>query len=105
MRIAGHEALNSVRQDNAIREGGQVSQGKFREATASTKDAAADRIELSSRARTIRRIQEILGQIPEIREDRVAEAKAALKNGTLYLDGTTLTPKLLATLRTTSQGA
>jgi anti-sigma28 factor (negative regulator of flagellin synthesis) len=47
----------------------------------------------------------MLGQIPEIREDRVAEAKAALKNGTLYLDGTTLTPKLLATLRTTSQGA
>jgi len=104
MRIAGHEALNSVRQDNAIREGGQVTQGKFREETASTASAGADRLELSSRARTIRRIQEILGQTPEIREDRVAEARAALKSGTLDLGGTALTPKLLATLRTTSLG-
>jgi flagellar biosynthesis anti-sigma factor FlgM len=105
MRIAGRETLNSVRQDNAIREGGQVTQGQFREETARTQSAGADRIELSSRARTIRRIQEILGQTPEIREDRVAEARAALKNGMLYLGGTALTQKLLATLRTTSLGA
>ncbi|HEY7494439.1 MAG TPA: flagellar biosynthesis anti-sigma factor FlgM [Candidatus Tectomicrobia bacterium] len=104
MRIAGHGSLNGIRQDNAIREGGQVTQGKFREATASPENAGADRIELSSRARTIRRIQEILGQTPEIREDRIAEARAALKSGTLYLGGTALTPKLLATLRPTSLG-
>jgi flagellar biosynthesis anti-sigma factor FlgM len=102
MRITGHEALNSVRQENAIREGGQVIQGKFREERARTGSAGADRIELSSRARTMRRIQEIVGQTPEIREDRVAEAKAALKSGTLDLGGIALMPKLLATLRTTS---
>jgi flagellar biosynthesis anti-sigma factor FlgM len=104
MRIAGHEALNSVRQENAIREGGQVIQGKLREETASAESASVDRVELSSHARTIRRIQEILGQTPEVREDRVAKAKAALKSGTLDLGGMVLMPKLLATLPTTSQG-
>jgi flagellar biosynthesis anti-sigma factor FlgM len=105
MRITGHEALNSVGQDNAIRESGQVIHGKFRQDTTGMERAAVDRIELSSRARTIRRIQEILGQTPEIREDRVAEARAALKSGTLDLGGRALMPKLLATLRTTSRGA
>jgi hypothetical protein len=53
----------------------------------------------------IRRIQKILGQTPEIREDRVAEVKVALQSGMLDLGGTALMPKLLATLRTTSRGA
>ena len=104
MRIAGHEALNILRHDNAVRGGGQVTQGKSPEETASAEISGIDRVELSSRARDIQRIQDVLRQTPEIREDRVAEAKAALHSGTLYLGGADLTPKLLATLHHTDLG-
>lgn len=104
MRIAGHEALNIVRHDNAVREGGLVTQGKSPEATASAAISGTDRVELSARVRDIQRIQEVLQQTPEVREDRVAEAKTALQSGTLSLGGAELTPKLFATLRHTGLG-
>lgn len=48
-----------------------------------------------SRSRDIRYAQEIVQETPEIREERVAAAKLALRNGTLTLRGKDLADKLL----------
>lgn len=104
MRITGYEALNSARHDNVVREGGPVTQGKSPAVTVSTVISGPDRVELSARVRDIQRIQEVVQQTPEMREDRIAEAKTALQSGTLSLGGAELTPKLLATLRHTDVG-
>ena len=63
--------------------------------TAGASTPKTDAIELSSRAKQTQRIHDTLQDTPEVRDARVAEAKRALAEGTLNLNGQDLAAKLL----------
>lgn len=48
---------------------------------------------------TFERMRQVVDQAPDIRADRVAAARLALKNGTLPLSGAALAEAMLRTLR------
>jgi anti-sigma28 factor (negative regulator of flagellin synthesis) len=49
-----------------------------------------------ARDRDIQRAKQLVEEAPEIREERVAAAKRALRTGTLNLEGTELAEKMLS---------
>ena len=63
--------------------------------TAGASEPKTDVIELSSRAKETQRLHDTLQDTPEVRDARVAEAKRALEEGTLNLNGQDLAAKLL----------
>jgi flagellar biosynthesis anti-sigma factor FlgM len=101
MRVLGYEGINHLgRVEHAVRENREVPRdmpGKW-QLTAEIPVADADKVELSSRARDVHRIQRILSETPEIREVRVAEARYAVQTGTLDLSGQNLADKVLLDL-------
>ena len=95
MRITSQDTTNAPRPENAVRSNA-VSRTKAAEGVEhSSEVSSADKVELSSQARDIQRAQEVAQEAPEIRADRVEEARRALQNGTLNLHGKDLADKLL----------
>jgi len=96
MRIDGQEVANSTRRpDNAVRNN-TVSHAKSSEGVDNSSEVStSDKVELSSQARNIQRAQEVAQEAPEIRADRVEQARRALQSGALNLNGQDLAAKLL----------
>lgn len=96
MRIAGQDPANTTRRTEGPVRSSEVSRTQSaQEVDTSNEVSTSDRVELSSQARTIQRAREAAQQAPEIREDRVAQAKQALQDGTLPLSGSDLAEKIL----------
>ena len=53
--------------------------------TSAVRTTPASRVEISDRANEVRRVAELIKQLPEVREDRVQELKAQIENGTYYV--------------------
>lgn len=45
-----------------------------------------DQVQLSSRSKEFNRIKEVLEQAPDVREEKVAELKASIQNGSYSVD-------------------
>ena len=92
MRVSGHDHIGGeklVHESNGATKEAQIQQEK------NAQVSAPDRVELSSKAKDIQRIKEILEKVPEIRENRVEEAKKALESGTLQLGGKERADKII----------
>lgn len=95
MRINGQETTNAPRPENAVRSNAVSRTTSAEGVENSSEVSTADRVELSPQARDIQRAQELAQDAPEVRTDRVEEARRALQNGTLNLFGKDLADKLL----------
>ncbi|NWN90679.1 flagellar biosynthesis anti-sigma factor FlgM [Marinobacter adhaerens] len=54
-----------------------------------------DKVNLSSQARNLKQLEEKLGSYPEVDDNRVAEIRSALENGTYKVDAEKLAQKML----------
>jgi flagellar biosynthesis anti-sigma factor FlgM len=66
--------------------------------------AGTDQITLSSQAADVRAAMEVLQATPAVREDRVAQLRQQLAEGTLELSGNALVEKLFASRPKPDQG-
>jgi hypothetical protein len=97
MRIIGPEVLPYlVRPDSQVQDGGEVGRRTSTRPLHIAPTVSVDHVELSSHARDVQRLHQLIRDTPEVRAPRVAEAQHALTTQTLPLDGQTLAPKLLA---------
>ncbi|MGE3536963.1 MAG: flagellar biosynthesis anti-sigma factor FlgM [Candidatus Tectimicrobiota bacterium] len=96
LQIAGQDPSSNLRRtENTVRST-EVSRTKASEEVENSHEVStSDRVELSSQARTIQRAREIAQEAPEVREDRVEQARQALQNGSLKLQGSDLADTLL----------
>ncbi len=53
--------------------------------TAATRTAPASQVDISDRAQEIRRVTNLIKQLPDVREDRVQALKAQIENGTYHV--------------------
>ena len=53
--------------------------------TAVVRTSNATRVDISDNAQEVRRIAELIKQLPDVREDRVQELKAQVENGTYHV--------------------
>ena len=97
MRItAGSEQPNNAQRPENTARSNEVTRTKSSEDVSNSSEvAAADRVDLSSEARDIQRAREVAQGAPEVREDKVEEARRALQSGKLNLKGEDLAEKLL----------
>ena len=56
---------------------------------------AGDRVSLSPRARELLAARRALEVIPDVREDKIAEIKARIENGTYRIDGESIADKMI----------
>jgi flagellar biosynthesis anti-sigma factor FlgM len=97
VKITNYETRSyPVRPDNTVQDSSAVSRRTAAGKQAGASSASVDRVELSAQAREVQQVREIVHAAPEIRTARVAEAKQALANQTLPLQGEALADKLIA---------
>lgn len=58
--------------------------------------AAGEKVSLSSKAKDIQQIRQILDDIPDVREDRVRELKARIESGTYTVHPEKIAEKMAA---------
>lgn len=99
MHISGHETIGLP----IVSQSGTAESQKIAPHTPSTDcanlDASSCRsetVELSSQGKEVQRIQRLVQQTPEIREQRVAAATRAIEQGTLTLKGSDLADAILS---------
>lgn len=95
MRIPSQDAANTLRPEHAVRSTPVLRTGAAAGVERSSGASAADKVELSVQARDLQRAQELAQEAPEVREERVEEARRALQNGTLTLSGRALAESIL----------
>ena len=104
MRISGQDTTNNAnnvnnvnarRPENVVRST-DVSRTRSSEGVEQNNEVSStDRVELSSQARDIQRAREVAQQAPEIRANRVEEARRTVQNDSLNLNGQVLANRLL----------
>ncbi len=57
--------------------------------------ARGESVNLSSQARNLKQLEQKLGDFPEMDDDRIAEIRSALENGTYKVDAQKLAQKML----------
>ncbi|MBW0146062.1 flagellar biosynthesis anti-sigma factor FlgM [Marinobacter arenosus] len=64
-------------------------------AKAQAQGARGDNVSLSSQAKDLKQLEQKLGDYPEMDDDRIAEIRSALENGTYKIDAEKLAQKML----------
>lgn len=59
------------------------------------KTIAAERVDLSSKAKDIQKIKQVLDQTPEVRDEKVQELKRRIENGSYAIDPDRIADKML----------
>ncbi|MBW7469658.1 flagellar biosynthesis anti-sigma factor FlgM [Marinobacter sp. F4218] len=65
------------------------------QAKTQTQGARGDNVSLSSQAKDLKQLEQKLGDYPEMDDDRIAEIRSALENGTYKVDAEKLAQKML----------
>ncbi len=60
-----------------------------------TRGASGESVSLSSQAKNLKQLEQKLGDYPEMDDDRIAEIRSALENGTYKIDAEKLAQKML----------
>jgi len=95
MRINSEPTQNIQRPEHVVRSS-EAGRTESPEDVEHSKDVtAADKVELSSQARDIQRAREVAQGAPEVRADKVEEARRALHSGKLNLKGQDLAEKIV----------
>ena len=65
------------------------------QAASQSVQARGESVNLSSQARNLKQLEQKLGDFPEMDDDRIAEIRSALENGTYKVDAQKLAQKML----------
>lgn len=65
------------------------------QAKSSAQSARGDSVSLSNQAKNLKQLEQKLGDYPEMDDDRIAEIRSALENGTYKIDAEKLAQKML----------
>jgi negative regulator of flagellin synthesis FlgM len=65
------------------------------EKTAGVSSSVTEKVDLSTRAKDIRQIKEILNQTPEVRENRVQELRRQIESGTYQVTSEQIAEKMV----------
>ncbi len=96
MRIAGQDATNNARRTETTARSAEVSRTRAPEDAASTNEVSTtDRVELSSQARTIQQAREVAQNAPEVRQERVDQARQGVQDGTVPRPDSDVADRLL----------
>ena len=98
MRITPNYETKSqaIRSESTVQDSRSVARRGTTGSASGADKATGDTIELSTQARTVQRLHDMVQAAPEIRTARVAEAQRALATNTLTLQGDALADKVLA---------
>ena len=84
-----------IKTDNKIQKSGNVASGQpVQKSTA----VGGDRVELSAGSREVLKMQEILQETPEIRQDKVADLKRQIEEGSYQPDSHQVADKMMWSL-------
>ena len=95
MRINPDTTKNVQRPEHVVRSSEAGRAESPEDVEHSNEVTASDKVELSSQARDIQRAREVAQGAPEVREDKVEEARRALHSGKLNLKGQDLAEKIM----------
>ena len=90
MRIDAYNAVSQVYQSNKVKSAGKST----------TAGSVTDTFQISSSAKNYQVAKSAVAQSPDIREDKVAQIKAAMANGTYSVTARDLADKLLGQSKT-----
>ncbi|AOY87866.1 flagellar biosynthesis anti-sigma factor FlgM [Marinobacter salinus] len=65
------------------------------QAKSQAQGARGENVSLSSQAKNLKQLEQKLGDFPEMDDDRIAEIRSALENGTYKVDAEKLAQKML----------
>ena len=65
------------------------------QAKSQAQGARGENVSLSSQAKNLKQLEQKLGDYPEMDDDRIAEIRSALENGTYKIDAEKLAQKML----------
>lgn len=92
----GQGQVNTQRSAAEKTSGSQSARQTAPEQTSARNEKAqGDRVNLSSQAKNLKQLEEKLGSYPEVDDNRVAEIRSALENGTYKVDAEKLAQKML----------
>ncbi len=74
---------------------GKAASAPDSQARGQAQGAKGDSVSLSSQAKNLKQLEEKLGDYPEMDDDRIAEIRSALENGTYKIDAEKLAQKML----------
>ena len=95
MRINQDTPKNIQRPEHVVRSSEVGRTESLEDVEHSNEVTASDKVELSSQARDIQRAREVAQDAPEVRADKVEEARRALHSGKLNLKGQDLAEKIM----------
>jgi len=71
------------------------SASKSREVSSTPEISSSEKVELSSRAKDLQKVSEILKKTPDVREEKVSELKAKVANGTYQVKSKDVADKMV----------
>ncbi|MCM0612219.1 flagellar biosynthesis anti-sigma factor FlgM [Marinobacter sediminum] len=72
-----------------------AQQASNQQAKTQAQGAREENVSLSSQAKNLKQLEQKLGDYPEMDDDRIAEIRSALENGTYKVDAEKLAQKML----------
>jgi negative regulator of flagellin synthesis FlgM len=93
MKVNGH---NPPEHQNISQGPQRVARAEGKEEVAqAAKPQSTDRIEISQKAKEVMRLKELIRELPEVREDRVAALQQAIQTGNYKVDALNVAKKML----------
>lgn len=96
MKVSGNKSqADEIKKliDNVKRTSSRTKEAKANDKLRSSEKT--DKVTLSSRAKEIKLAKRLIELVPDIREEKVAEIKQKIKNGTYKIDGEKIAAKLI----------
>ena len=93
MKLTG--IFPQIKTDNKIQKSSNVD---FEKPVSRSTSVGGDRVELSSGSREVMKMQEILQETPEIRQDKVDDLKRQIEEGTYQVDSHKVADKMMWSL-------
>mgnify|MGYP006312272995 CR=1 FL=1 len=92
MEISGKRPSLNV---NAYVQNAELRKSEEKSGTDAPLQSRKDRVDLSPRAKTVRKAALILKEMPEIREDKVADIQRRLETGAYRIDGSKIAMEMI----------
>lgn len=75
---------------------GENAKKDAEQTVAATSSTVSEKVNLSTKAKDIRHIKQILDQVPEVREDKISELKSKINSGTYTVQSDKIADKMAA---------
>lgn len=93
MKINDYDPIKDL--DANIQSIREVKEDRIKEKAALKGPTDSDRVDISSKAKAVQRIKEEVDSLPDIRADRVDEARRAIESGTYNIKGEKVADRII----------